>query len=342
MRKILSLILALFLLLSLFSGCDEDAEPTETTTRPTVTTAPESEATEESTEPEATEMPEEIESGEESPLNTTVLRSGDPELTAEYVLLAVNPEGPFHSEDITFNEKGAEALARWLLGDTSRKKMETFGVAEYEESVFALPENPVGYLGWISEATEETKAVRLVMVDTLEESGILEELLTEFEETYGYEVSVQSTSASGALTMAKLGIFDLVLTEKSAVTDSFVAEGYARVLSGFETEEMLLCTMEYLLCGPKDDPAGAADAATLADAFAAIAQSESRFLSRGDDSASHKREAALWPANQEFGDWYLTVGTDMGPLLVMNGFEGGYVLTDKLTWLIFYHNNGII
>ena len=345
MRKILSLFLALFLLLGLLSGCDEEAEPTETAARPTVTTAPESEETEETTEPEEpgeTETPEETESVEESPLNTTVLRSGDAELLAEYILLAVSPEGPFHSEDITFNEKGAESLVRWLLGDTSREKLETFGVAEYGEPIFSLPEKPANYLGWIPEATEDTKSIRLIMVDTLEESGILEELLEEFEETYGYEVSVQSTSASGALTMAKLGIFDLVLTEKSAATDSFIADGYARVLNGFETEEMALCSMEYLLCGPKDDPAGAADAAALADAFAAIAKTESRFLSRGDESASHKREIALWPENQEFGDWYLNVGTEMGPLLVMNEFEGGYVLTDKLTWLIFYHNNGII
>ena len=87
MRKILSLFLALFLLLGLLSGCDEEAEPTETAARPTVTTVPESEETEETTEleePGETETPEETESVEESPLNTTVLRSGDAELLAEY------------------------------------------------------------------------------------------------------------------------------------------------------------------------------------------------------------------------------------------------------------------
>jgi len=342
MRKTLTILLALLLLLSLLSGCDEEAEPTEMATRPPVTTVPESEATEEPTEPEETDTPEETEASEESSLNTAVLRSGDADLQAEYILLAVNPEGPFHSEDITFNEKGTEALVRWLLGDASRQTLETFGTEECGEPVFTVPEKSAGYLGWIPDATEETKTIRLTMVDTLEESGVLEDLLTAFEETYGYTVSVQSTSASGTLTMAKLGIFDLVLTEKSDATDALIAEGYARVLNGFETEEMLLCSMEYLLCGPKDDPAGVAEAETLTDAFAAIAKSEARFLSRGDDSSSHKREAALWPANQEFGDWYLSVGTDMGPLLVMNEFEGGYVLTDKLTWLIFYHNNGII
>lgn len=346
MRKSISLLFALILLLGLLSGCGKEEDPTEATAQPTATTAPVEEETEVPTEPEeeveATEAPEETEVPEESSLNTVVLRSGDAELQAEYILLAVNPEGPFHSEDITLNEKGTEALVRWLLGDTSRQTLETYGTEEFGEPVFSVPEKPKGYLGWIPDADEETKTIRLTMVDTLEENGILEELLTEFEETYGYAVEVQSTSASGTLTMAKLGIFDLVLTEKSEATDAFITDGYARVLNGFEAEELPLCTLEYLLCGPKDDPAGVAEAENLADAFAAIAKTESRFLSRGDDSTSHKREVALWPANQAFGDWYLSVGTDMGPLLVMNEFECGYVLADKLTWLIFYRGNGII
>ena len=76
--------------------------------------------------------------------------------------------------------------------------------------------------------------------------------------------------------------------------------------------------------------------------MAAIAAGEYTFLSRGDGSTVHKLEQSLWPANQTFGAWYLEIDTDMGPLLVMNEFEGGYLLTDKLTWLIFSQNDGII
>ena len=344
MRRKLSLLLAVLLLLSLLSGCDKEEETIETESRPTVATAPAEEETEapeeETAETEATE--ETAEETEASPLRTAVIRSGDDELQADFILLALNPEGPFLSENITFNEKGAEALVRWLLADKTRETLESFGLEEFGESVFTLPEKPSTYLGWIPEATEETESIRLMVADTLEASGILEELLEEFEETYGYQVTVQTTSALGTITMAKLGIFDLVLTEKNEATDSFIAEGYAQVLKGFEEEAIPLCNTEYLLCGPADDPAGAIAAETLADAFAAIAKTESRFLSRGDDSSVHKLEKSLWPAGQEFGTWYLNVDTEAGPLLVMNEFEGGYVLTDKLTWLIFYHNNGII
>ena len=347
MRRKLSILLAVLLLISLLSGCDDKEDTAETESWPTATAAPaekETEApeTETAEEDEAEDPEEETEETEVEPLRTAVIRSGDEQLQAAYILLAVNPEGPFHSEELTFNDKGAEALVRWLLAEESRTKLESFGLEAYGEAVFMLPEKPTNYLGWIPDATEETKVIDLVVADTLEESGVLEELLEAFEETYGYQVQVQTTSASGTLTIAKLGIFDLVLTEKSDATDSFVAEGYARVLNGFKEEAIPLCNTEYLLCGPQDDPAGAADAQTLADAFAAIAKTESRFLSRGDDSSIHKLEKSLWPAGQEFGAWYLNVETEAGPLLVMNEFEGGYLLTDKLTWLIFHHNNGII
>lgn len=333
MRKTLSLLLALVMLLGLFTGCDEEEAPTEIATRPTVTAEPE-----ETTVPE--DAVEETEVPEEGSLHTAVLRAGDPELQAEYILLAVNPEGPFLSE-VSLNEDGANALIRWFATEQVRAKLENFGVEEYGEPVFTLAEGKP-FQGWIPNAAEENKTIRLSVADTLVESGILDQLLPIFEETYGYTVDVQSTSASGTLTAAKLGIMDLVLTESSSATDAFVADGYARKLNGFESEVISFCGLEYLLCGPEEDPAGAAAAASMTDAFAAIAGGSHVFLSRGDDSTVHKMEQRFWPAGQEFGEWYVSADTDMGPLLVMNEFEGGYLLTDKLTWLIFSQNDGII
>lgn len=336
MRKTLSILLAAAMLMGLLSGCDEEAEETQPATRPAATTET---AEEETTAPVETEESAEVE--EASVLNTVVLRSGDEALQAEYILLAVNSEGPFHSE-IELNEAGVDALVKWLVSKENRAVLEDFGVSEYGEAVFTLPEEPVSVQSWIPNATEETKTIRLSVVDTLEQSGILEQLLPIFEETYGYTVEVQDTSASGTLSAAKLGIFDLVLTEQSDAVENFITDGYARVVNGFETEAVTLCGMEYLLCGPKDDPAGAAGAETIPDAFAAIAAGEYKFLSRGDDSTVHKLEQSLWPADQAFGDWYLSVDTEMGPLLVMNEFEGGYVLTDKLTWLQYFQAEGVI
>ena len=75
---------------------------------------------------------------------------------------------------------------------------------------------------------------------------------------------------------------------------------------------------------------------------AAIARGEFPFTSRGDDSSTHQLEQQFWPANQVFGDWYISADMEMGPCLVMNDLEGGYILTDKLTWLIYSTANGII
>lgn len=334
MRKFLALLLA-FLMLGLLSGCDEETPPTELATRPTM-------AVEETEGP--TETAEETvpagETGETAALQTTVLRSGDEELQAGYILLAVNPEGPFLSE-VKLNEDGADALIRWLSTEEAREELENFCVEKFGEPVFTLPGADL-FKGWIPNAAEENQTIRLSVADTLADSGVLDQLLPMFEEKYGYTVTVQTTSASGTLTAAKLGIIDLVITEESGATDAFIAEGYAREVEGFEGEAVSLCGLEYLLCGPEEDPAGAADAKNLTDAMAAIAAGEYTFLSRGDGSTVHKLEQSLWPANQTFGAWYLEIDTDMGPLLVMNEFEGGYLLTDKLTWLIFSQSDGII
>ena len=341
MRKILALLLAVSMLAA-FAGCEKEAEaPTETAAKPTVATEEMTASTEAATDP----------TEEETGLKTTVLRSEDPELTVEFALLAVNSEGPFHSEDVKFNDTGADALIRWLLTEQTQTKLAEFGLEEFGEAVYhvaedappseeaeeTVPSEPV-----TPQATEETADIHLAVADGFMQSGILEDLLTEFEENYGYTVDIQESSATGTLTLAKLAMFDAVLTEASPAVETFVEEGYARVVEGFETETVSLCSADYVLCGPTSDPAGAAESKNLKAAMAAIAEGEYIFLSRGDDSSLHKFEQSLWPEKQEFGNWYLAMDTGSGPLLVMNEFENGYLLVDKLTWLQFFHTDGIL
>ncbi len=108
----------------------------------------------------------------------------------------------------------------------------------------------------------------------------------------------------------------------------------------------------FVLCGPDEDPAGVKDSADVLAAFAAIADGKYPFISRGDGSGTHTKELALWPEElgiteepesfEPYTDWYISANAGMGACLVMAEEMGGYILTDKATFLTFYANGGVI
>ena len=108
----------------------------------------------------------------------------------------------------------------------------------------------------------------------------------------------------------------------------------------------------FVLCGPSADPAGVKNAASVKDAFAAIAAGEYTFVSRGDASGTHTKELALWPADLAitaeaesfagYTEWYVSANTGMGACLVMAEEMGAYILTDKATFLTFVANDGVM
>ena len=103
-------------------------------------------------------------------------------------------------------------------------------------------------------------------------------------------------------------------------------------------------------CGPSADPAGVADCDSVLDAFAAIADGEYKFISRGDMSGTHTKELSLWPEElgiteepdsfADYSDWYISSNAGMGVCLTMAEEEGAYVLSDKATFLTFRANDG--
>ena len=120
-------------------------------------------------------------------------------------------------------------------------------------------------------------------------------------------------------------------------------------MEGFEAERISFLYNYYVLCGPSADPAGVKNAASVKDAFAAIAEGKYTFISRGDNSGTHTKELALWPADlaitkeaDSFAayEWYNSANAGMGPCLVMAEQMGAYILTDKATFLTFQANNG--
>ena len=311
--------------------------------------------------PAATQAPAATEAPAEEPVaavDTKILYEADDSMLNTYTVIAVNPEAPFTDADgnavadVAVNTAGADALIHWLLSQTALDMAADFGMEDYGEHLFYVKDDAPVYDGEIAAATEETKTIRLSTTTSVKDSGLLDYLLPVFQSEYGYEVEVQSAGTGKAIAAAKYGNADLILVHSKSQETSFVEEGFARVVDGFEAERVSFIYNYFVLCGPSADPAGAAACATVKDAFAAIAEGKFTFISRGDGSGTHTKELSLWPEDlgitaeaesfADYTEWYVSANAGMGACLVMAEQMGGYILTDKATFLTFVANNGQI
>ncbi|MCY4039278.1 MAG: substrate-binding domain-containing protein [Hyphomicrobiales bacterium] len=181
------------------------------------------------------------------------------------------------------------------------------------------------------------ESIVLATTTSVENSGLLAYLLEQFRKESEVEVKVVARGTGQAFRIAQNGDADLVLAHHPASEEKFVAEGFgvARVPVMFNY---------FTLVGPRNDPAGAMNSN---DAFAALSRiaragetGAARFLSRGDESGTHRRERELWDgAGESVGareqEWYLETGAGMGATLSIASELGAYTLTDRGTWLSF-------
>ena len=291
-------------------------------------------------------------------VDTMILMEADDNMINNYTLLAVNPEAPFVDadgnavEDVALNTVGAAALINWLLSEEGEAAAADYGFAEYGEYLFYLKEDRPVSTADIPEATEETKLIRLSTTTSVNDSGLLGSLLPMFEEKYGYEVEVYSAGTGKAIANAKMGNADLILVHSKKQEEAFVADGFACVLDGMESERLTYMYNYFVLCGPSADPAGVKGAEDVLAAFKAIADGKFTFVSRGDGSGTHTKELSLWPEElgitaeaesfKDYTDWYISANTGMGACLVMAEQMGAYILTDKATFLTFLANDGVM
>ena len=291
-------------------------------------------------------------------VDTVILMEADDKMLNTYSAIAVNPAAPFVDadgnavSDVYVNTAGADALIQWLLTEEALKLAGEHGVAEYGEHLFYVLENAPTYSGEIAKATDETKTIRLSTTTSVNDSGLLSHLLPVFESEYGYTVEVQSAGTGKAIAAAKAGNADLILVHSKSQEETFVADGFGRVVSGFSAARVSFIYNYFVLCGPSADPAGVKSSASVLDAFAAIAEGKHTFISRGDGSGTHTKELALWPADlgitkeadsfKDYTEWYVSANTGMGACLVMAEEMGAYILTDKATFLTFVANDGVM
>ena len=291
-------------------------------------------------------------------VNTAILKEADESMKNTYAVLAVNDKAPFADadgkavDDVALNTAGADALYQWLNSREALDAAAAFGVAEYGANLFYVLEDAQVYEGEIAPATEETRTIRLSTTTSVNDSGLLGKLLPLFETKYGYAVEVCSAGTGKAIANAKMGNADMILVHAKKQEEAFVEAGFARVVEGFAAERTPFLYNFFVLCGPSEDPAKVAEAATVLDAFKTIADGKFTFISRGDGSGTHSKELALWPAElgitaeaesfKDYTDWYVSANAGMGACLVMAEQMGAYILTDKATFLSFVANGGVI
>ena len=342
MKKIAVLLLSLSLLATFLTAC---AQQNAAENEPPVNDVSDNETSEDNT-------------SQEEGIDLTILYEADDDMINNYSLLAVNPDAPFTDadgnavSDVYINTEGAAALINWMLSEEGETTATEYGYADYGEYLFYLSEGAPVSTAEIPQATEETKVIRLSTTTSVNDSGLLGYLLPIFEEAYGYTVEVTSAGTGKAIANAQSGNADLLLVHSKSQEEEFVAAGYSYVLPGFESERLTFMYNYFVLCGPSADPAGVKDAATVKDAFAAIADGKYPFVSRGDQSGTHTKEISLWPEDlgitadaasvEGYTDWYTYSNAGMGVCLTMAEETGAYILSDKATFLTFQANNGVM
>ena len=172
----------------------------------------------------------------------------------------------------------------------------------------------------------------LATTTSTKDSGLLDEILPVFEEATGYSVDVVSVGSGEAMKMGENGEADVLLVHSPASEKAFVEAGHTD-----EDGRKDVMYNDFILIGPKDDPAGIyAEAPNDAiKAFQMLNDTESTFISRSDDSGTHKKELSIWEkcGIEPSGDWYVEAGAGMGAVLEMANETLAYTLSDRATWL---------
>ncbi|WP_420641649.1 substrate-binding domain-containing protein [Candidatus Leptofilum sp.] len=179
-------------------------------------------------------------------------------------------------------------------------------------------------------SSSEPEVLRLATTTSTEDSGLLEAILPDFEEQHNARVDVVAVGTGQAIALGEAGDADVILVHARSREDAFVADGH-----GIERADVMY--NDFIIVGPTDDPAGIQGVELASEALTAIAESESTFASRGDDSGTHSKERSLWEAAglslDPEGDWYKSLGQGMGDTLRFANESGAYTMTDRGTFL---------
>jgi tungstate transport system substrate-binding protein len=179
-------------------------------------------------------------------------------------------------------------------------------------------------------ALAQSNVVILSTTTSTQDSGLLDVLVPLFERRTGLTVKTISVGTGQALALAARGEADVTLAHAASLEKKYVAEGKM-------TNRRLVMYNDFVIIGPPADPAKIKGVAKALDALKRIAESQSRFVSRGDKSGTHVLELALWKQAgiEPKGAWYIESGQGMGQTLGIANDRRAYTLTDRATYLAF-------
>ena len=186
-------------------------------------------------------------------------------------------------------------------------------------------------VGWRSVAQSAESGSRNIILSTTtstQDSGLLDVLIPLFEKQTGYSVKTVSVGTGQALALAAKGDADVALVHAPSLEKQYVADG--KLL-----HRRLVMYNDFVIIGPKEDPAKIRTAKTASAALKAIEQAKASFVSRGDNSGTHVLEKALWKSAgvEPKGSWYIEAGQGMGATLGIANERNAYTITDRGTWL---------
>ncbi|MFZ1814293.1 MAG: substrate-binding domain-containing protein [Rhizobiaceae bacterium] len=182
-------------------------------------------------------------------------------------------------------------------------------------------------------ANAQERFLTVQSTTSTQNSGLYDYLLPIYERKAGIDVRVVAVGTGQAIKNAQNCDGDVLLVHAKAAEEKFVAEGY-----GTKRDDLMY--NDFVVVGPQSDPAGISGSGDVEGALARIAETKSAFVSRGDDSGTHKAELKLWQSagvdpSGASGEWYRESGSGMGATLNIAAGMEAYALTDRASWISF-------
>lgn len=189
-------------------------------------------------------------------------------------------------------------------------------------------------------ALAQDRFITVASTTSTEQSGLFGHVLPIFQKRSGIQVRVVALGTGQALDLARRGDADVVFVHARSAEEKFVAEGYG-------VERLPVMYNDFVLIGPRGDPAQIAGGNDILAALKKVESAKSIFVSRGDKSGTHMAEVALWKVagieiDRAKGPWYRDTGQGMGPALNTASSLNAYVLADRGTWLAFKNRGELV